>query len=166
MSLSSQFEIWGGRMPFFPGPMPTHAAFYFNCCRPMHAAFCFVVDRDGATRNLYLVCRMFWCDDVVNSNVCWGTCNPKFNFVQVGLVEFCEHLFGILVIIPIDVPSLKLLMMCSFFCYEVTAFLHIFICFSFSVVPPNNMCQILTNHHTGRANAADHVTNFDQSPRR
>lgn len=39
--------------------------------------------RDMSTRNLYLVCRMFWCDDVSRSNVCWGTFEPQFNFVQV-----------------------------------------------------------------------------------
>ena len=52
--------------------------------------------RDAATRNLYLVCRMFWCDDVVNSNVCWGTSNPKFNFAQV---RFLVLLFLLIVIL-------------------------------------------------------------------
>jgi len=30
---------------------------------------------------------MFWCDDVSCSNVCWGTCDPQFNFSQVMLVD-------------------------------------------------------------------------------
>ena len=39
--------------------------------------------RDISVRNTYLVCRMFWCDDAVRSNVCWGTFNPTFVFSQV-----------------------------------------------------------------------------------
>ena len=33
--------------------------------------------------NLYLVCRMFWCDEVTKSRVCWGDINPLFGFKQV-----------------------------------------------------------------------------------
>ncbi|XP_072039618.1 C2 domain-containing protein 3-like [Amphiura filiformis] len=43
-------------------------------------------DRDMATRNTYLVCRMFWSDDSVRSNVCWGTPEPNYNFIQVAPV--------------------------------------------------------------------------------
>lgn len=39
--------------------------------------------RDQVTRNTYLVCRMFWCNDAVHSSVCWGTLNPQYNFLQV-----------------------------------------------------------------------------------
>lgn len=28
--------------------------------------------RSMNSRNTYLVCRMFWCDDVVYSDVCWN----------------------------------------------------------------------------------------------
>lgn len=38
---------------------------------------------DMATRNLYLVSRMFWSEDVCRSDVCWGTLSPQFNFTQV-----------------------------------------------------------------------------------
>lgn len=37
-------------------------------------------------RNIYLHCRMFWCDQSVSSSVCWGTNDPQFNFVQVSPV--------------------------------------------------------------------------------
>jgi len=43
--------------------------------------------RDSATRNLYITSRMFWCDDVSCSNVCWGTCDPQFNFSQVKHID-------------------------------------------------------------------------------
>ena len=39
--------------------------------------------RDSMTRNLYITSRMFWCDDASCSNVCWGSCDPQFNFSQV-----------------------------------------------------------------------------------
>ncbi|XP_048237074.1 C2 domain-containing protein 3-like isoform X2 [Haliotis rufescens] len=42
--------------------------------------------RDLSTRNSYLVCRMFWCNDAVHSTVCWGTLQPQFNFLQVAPV--------------------------------------------------------------------------------
>lgn len=35
--------------------------------------------------NLYLVCRMFWCDEVSKSRVCWGATNPSFGFKQVSI---------------------------------------------------------------------------------
>lgn len=35
--------------------------------------------------NLYLVCRMFWCEEVSKSRVCWGATNPPFGFKQVGV---------------------------------------------------------------------------------
>ena len=37
-----------------------------------------------ARSNLYLVCRMFWCEDTSISAVCWGTSEPQFGFRQVG----------------------------------------------------------------------------------
>ena len=37
------------------------------------------------TRNTYLVCRMFWSNDSVHSNVCWGTLNPQYQFNQVTI---------------------------------------------------------------------------------
>ncbi|XP_071126216.1 C2 domain-containing protein 3-like [Mytilus edulis] len=43
-----------------------------------------VKGRDMNVRNTYLVCRMFWCDDAVHSNVCWGTADPAFHFSQVA----------------------------------------------------------------------------------
>ena len=29
---------------------------------------------------------MFWCNDAVHSNVCWGTLDPEYNFLQVAPV--------------------------------------------------------------------------------
>ncbi|KAK7503764.1 hypothetical protein BaRGS_00004887, partial [Batillaria attramentaria] len=42
--------------------------------------------RDQMTRNTYLLCRMFWSNDAVHSDVCWGTVNPQYNFSQVAPV--------------------------------------------------------------------------------
>ncbi|BFZ15049.1 hypothetical protein BsWGS_18088 [Bradybaena similaris] len=42
--------------------------------------------RDAVTRNTYVVCRMFWTNDAVRSDVCWGTLNPEYNFLQVAPV--------------------------------------------------------------------------------
>lgn len=39
--------------------------------------------RNLNTRNTYLVCRMFWCDDAVHSDVCWNDPQPMYNFSQV-----------------------------------------------------------------------------------
>ena len=47
------------------------------------------VSRGLVTKNnAYLVCRMFWCDEVSKSRVCWGTTNPPFGFKQVSMVHF------------------------------------------------------------------------------
>ncbi|ESO89518.1 hypothetical protein LOTGIDRAFT_165110 [Lottia gigantea] len=40
-------------------------------------------NRDMTARNTYLVCRMFWCNDAVSSNVCWGSSQPNYNFLQI-----------------------------------------------------------------------------------
>lgn len=39
----------------------------------------------GSTRapNVYLNCKLFWCDDIARSVVSWGQTNPTFSFVQV-----------------------------------------------------------------------------------
>jgi hypothetical protein len=39
--------------------------------------------RDVVTRNLYIVSRMFWSEDVCRSDVCWGALSPQFDFTQV-----------------------------------------------------------------------------------
>lgn len=39
--------------------------------------------RSMNSRNTYLVCRMFWCDDAVHSDVCWNDPQPPYNFSQV-----------------------------------------------------------------------------------
>ena len=39
---------------------------------------------DRLSHNLYLVCRMFWCEEMVMSNVCWGMQDAQFNFMQVS----------------------------------------------------------------------------------
>nr|KAI8756892.1 C2 domain-containing protein 3-like [Biomphalaria glabrata] len=48
--------------------------------------------RDSSIRNTYLVCRMFWCNDAVHSDVCWGTLNPEYNFLQVAPVLMTSQL--------------------------------------------------------------------------
>ncbi|CAH3017538.1 unnamed protein product, partial [Porites evermanni] len=42
--------------------------------------------------NLYLVCRMFWCDELSKSRVCWGSANPSFGFKQVAPVLLTSSL--------------------------------------------------------------------------
>ncbi|XP_049582446.1 C2 domain-containing protein 3 isoform X2 [Syngnathus scovelli] len=42
--------------------------------------------------NVYLNCKMFWCDEVARSVVSWGRANPSFNFVQVTPVALTAHL--------------------------------------------------------------------------
>jgi hypothetical protein len=37
----------------------------------------------GGKTNLFLVSRMFWCEVVSKSPICWGTSNPQFGFKQV-----------------------------------------------------------------------------------
>lgn len=39
--------------------------------------------RSMNSRNTYLVCRMFWCDDAVHSDICWNDPQPPYNFSQV-----------------------------------------------------------------------------------
>lgn len=34
--------------------------------------------------NVYLNCKLFWCDETARSVVSWGQANPTFNFVQVS----------------------------------------------------------------------------------
>lgn len=34
--------------------------------------------------NVYLNCKLFWCDETARSVVSWGQANPSFNFVQVS----------------------------------------------------------------------------------
>lgn len=34
--------------------------------------------------NVYLNCKLFWCDEPARSVVSWGQANPTFNFVQVS----------------------------------------------------------------------------------
>ena len=40
----------------------------------------------GATRapNVYLNCKLFWCNEIARSVVSWGQPDPAFNFVQVS----------------------------------------------------------------------------------
>lgn len=34
--------------------------------------------------NVYLNCKLFWCDEMARSVISWGQANPSFNFVQVS----------------------------------------------------------------------------------
>lgn len=34
--------------------------------------------------NVYLNCKLFWCDETARSVISWGQANPSFNFVQVS----------------------------------------------------------------------------------
>ncbi|KAM7412854.1 hypothetical protein PAMA_020305 [Pampus argenteus] len=42
--------------------------------------------------NVYLNCKLFWCDETVRSVVSWGQANPSFNFVQVTPVALTTKL--------------------------------------------------------------------------
>ena len=48
--------------------------------------------RDSKARNCYLVCRMFWCDDIARSQVCWGNLDPQFGFSQMAPVLLTKSL--------------------------------------------------------------------------
>ncbi|XP_069677731.1 C2 domain-containing protein 3 isoform X2 [Periplaneta americana] len=39
--------------------------------------------RDFETVNSYLLCRAFWKDDIITSDICWDTGNPHYNFHQL-----------------------------------------------------------------------------------
>lgn len=41
----------------------------------------------GGPLNVYLNCKLFWCDETARSTVSWGQANPSFNFVQVWSIE-------------------------------------------------------------------------------
>lgn len=42
--------------------------------------------------NVYLNCKLFWCDETVRSHVAWGQANPTFNFIQVTPVALTSEL--------------------------------------------------------------------------
>ncbi|KAM6933309.1 C2 domain-containing protein 3 [Xenentodon cancila] len=42
--------------------------------------------------NVYLNCKLFWCDETARSVVSWGQTNPMFNFVQVTPVALTSKL--------------------------------------------------------------------------
>uniref|UniRef100_A0A3Q4I3H6 C2 domain-containing protein 3-like n=1 Tax=Neolamprologus brichardi TaxID=32507 RepID=A0A3Q4I3H6_NEOBR len=42
--------------------------------------------------NVYLNCKLFWCDEPARSVVSWGQANPTFNFVQVTPVALTAKL--------------------------------------------------------------------------
>lgn len=42
--------------------------------------------------NVFLNCKLFWCDETARSTVSWGQKNPIFNFVQVTPVGLTEKL--------------------------------------------------------------------------
>ncbi|XP_051933692.1 C2 domain-containing protein 3 [Hippocampus zosterae] len=42
--------------------------------------------------NVYLNCKLFWCDEVARSAVSWGRANPSFHFVQVTPVALTARL--------------------------------------------------------------------------
>ncbi|XP_070685639.1 C2 domain-containing protein 3 [Pempheris klunzingeri] len=42
--------------------------------------------------NVYLNCKLFWCDETVRSVISWGRANPSFNFVQVTPVALTTKL--------------------------------------------------------------------------
>ncbi|XP_047248201.1 C2 domain-containing protein 3 isoform X1 [Girardinichthys multiradiatus] len=42
--------------------------------------------------NIFLNCKLFWCDETARSTVSWGQANPTFNFVQVTPVGLTAKL--------------------------------------------------------------------------
>ncbi|XP_044058506.1 C2 domain-containing protein 3 isoform X2 [Siniperca chuatsi] len=42
--------------------------------------------------NVYLNCKLFWCDETARSVISWGQANPSFNFVQVTPVALTTKL--------------------------------------------------------------------------
>ena len=45
--------------------------------------------------NTYVICKMLWCKDALHSDVCWGTSNPNFNFLQVKTLVRYQLFFSI-----------------------------------------------------------------------
>ncbi|XP_059149560.1 C2 domain-containing protein 3-like [Physella acuta] len=87
MTLHTLLYIQEGRQLSITGVPPLHMAQkYPALVKPP------VEGRDAVVRNTYLVCRMFWCNDSVHSNVCWGTLNPEYNFLQVAPVIMTPQL--------------------------------------------------------------------------
>ncbi|XP_041661864.1 C2 domain-containing protein 3 isoform X3 [Cheilinus undulatus] len=46
----------------------------------------------GQAPNVYLNCKLFWCDETARSVISWGRTNPSFNFVQVTPVALTSKL--------------------------------------------------------------------------
>ncbi|XP_034557498.1 C2 domain-containing protein 3 [Notolabrus celidotus] len=46
----------------------------------------------GQAPNVYLNCKLFWCDETARSVISWGQMNPSFNFVQVTPVALTSKL--------------------------------------------------------------------------
>lgn len=54
--------------------------------------------------NVYLNCKLFWCDEMARSGVSWGQANPSFNFVQVR-----DQLFELYLTVYIRLQSSRFL---------------------------------------------------------
>lgn len=44
--------------------------------------------------NVYLNCKLFWCDEIARSVVSWGQTNPTFSFIQVRVPVLSSCLHG------------------------------------------------------------------------
>lgn len=63
----------------------------------------------GSTKapNVYLNCKLFWCDDIGRSVVSWGQTNPTFSFVQV-CIPTPSSFHTALILIFVTLPTLTL----------------------------------------------------------
>lgn len=52
--------------------------------------------------NVYLNCKLFWCDEMARSIISWGQANPTFSFVQVSvpvLSKVLKHYKAVIILI-------------------------------------------------------------------
>lgn len=60
--------------------------------------------RSTKAPNVYLNCKLFWCNDVARSVVSWGQNNPTFNFVQVRVPVSSSFHTAVLIFIFVTLP--------------------------------------------------------------
>lgn len=91
MTLHALLMIPDGKNITIQG-VPSVSAFKMHPVVPSSHTISGAKARDLCVRNCYLVCRMFWCDEVVHSAVCWGSSEPQFKFQQVAPVLMSQSL--------------------------------------------------------------------------
>lgn len=55
--------------------------------------------------NVYLNCKLFWCDDIARSVVSWGQTNPTFSYIQVCVPASFSFHTAVLNLIFVTLPT-------------------------------------------------------------